>query len=248
MGGQPVVRASSAAGRWAYTLYARRGDELFVHALDTVKREAFCVDLLLQLGYGRQWGLTLARGCGCPLRAPRSSPGRRCRHEHLAGERLSLDGRGRGRGLGRVRDLAGYLDDVAVCIEDARCRSALEPRERISRMPVSSRSQPSLGRARRRVRGGSSVPPGRGSRRPVARSICGASRPCRAASHLFSVVRIRWYDGILLAALVELAVCLTSAWQKAAMAIESSTRVTASQIRISIVQARWGRMSHQMCV
>ena len=59
MGGQPVARASSAGGRWAYTLYARRGDEPFVHALDTVKREAFCIDLPLHLGYGRQWGLTL---------------------------------------------------------------------------------------------------------------------------------------------------------------------------------------------
>jgi len=59
MGGEPVARASSARGRWAYTLYARRGDEPFVHALDTVKREAFCIDLPLHLGYGRQWALRL---------------------------------------------------------------------------------------------------------------------------------------------------------------------------------------------
>lgn len=59
MGGQPVARASSAGRRWAYTLYARRGAEPFVHALDTVKREAFCIDLPLRLGYGRQWGLRL---------------------------------------------------------------------------------------------------------------------------------------------------------------------------------------------
>jgi hypothetical protein len=59
MGGQPIARASSTAGRWAYTLYARRGDEPFVHALDTVKREAFCIDLPLHFGYGRQWGLSL---------------------------------------------------------------------------------------------------------------------------------------------------------------------------------------------
>ena len=59
MGGQPVARASSRTGRWAYTLYARRGDEPFVHALDTVKREAFCIDLPLRLGYGAQWGLGL---------------------------------------------------------------------------------------------------------------------------------------------------------------------------------------------
>jgi hypothetical protein len=59
MGGQPVARASSARGRWAYTLYARRGDRPFVHALDTVRREAFCIDLALHFGYGRQWGLRL---------------------------------------------------------------------------------------------------------------------------------------------------------------------------------------------
>jgi hypothetical protein len=59
MGGQPLARASSTGGRWAYTLYARRGDRPFVHALDTVRREAFCIDLPLDLGYGRQWGLSL---------------------------------------------------------------------------------------------------------------------------------------------------------------------------------------------
>ncbi len=59
MGGVPVARASSPDGRWAYTLYARRGDHPFVHALDTAKREAFCVDLPLRLGYNRQTALRL---------------------------------------------------------------------------------------------------------------------------------------------------------------------------------------------
>jgi hypothetical protein len=62
MGGEPVARASSARGRWAYTLYARRGDEPFVHALDTVEREAFCIDLPLRLGHGGQWALGLQLG------------------------------------------------------------------------------------------------------------------------------------------------------------------------------------------
>jgi hypothetical protein len=35
MGGVPVARMTSAGGRWAYTLYARRGRAPFVHALDT---------------------------------------------------------------------------------------------------------------------------------------------------------------------------------------------------------------------
>jgi hypothetical protein len=59
MGGEPIARASSADGRWAYTLYARRGHEPFVHALDTAKRDAYCIDLPLELRYDAQWGLQL---------------------------------------------------------------------------------------------------------------------------------------------------------------------------------------------
>lgn len=59
MGGAPATRAASSDGRWAYTLYARRGHEPFVHALDTAKREAFCIDLPLRMGYDKQWSLRL---------------------------------------------------------------------------------------------------------------------------------------------------------------------------------------------
>ena len=59
MTGAPVARAASVGGRWAYTLYARRGGEPFVHALDTVKRQAYCIDLPLHLDYDRQWLLRL---------------------------------------------------------------------------------------------------------------------------------------------------------------------------------------------
>lgn len=59
MGGQPVTRATSRDGRWAYTLYARAKGEPFVHALDTARREAFCIDLPLRLGQVKQWGLRL---------------------------------------------------------------------------------------------------------------------------------------------------------------------------------------------
>ena len=62
MGGVPVARVSSPGGRWAYTLYARRGDHPFVHALDTAKREAFCIDLPLRLGFNRQSSLRLELG------------------------------------------------------------------------------------------------------------------------------------------------------------------------------------------
>jgi hypothetical protein len=45
MQGAPVTRATSADGGWAYTLYARPSGKAFVHALDTRRRAAFCIDL-----------------------------------------------------------------------------------------------------------------------------------------------------------------------------------------------------------
>ena len=45
MNGSPWARARSANGAWAYTLYAKPNGTGFVHALDTAKRRAFCVDL-----------------------------------------------------------------------------------------------------------------------------------------------------------------------------------------------------------
>jgi hypothetical protein len=45
MSGSPVTRATSADGRWAYTLYQQPGGFPFVHALDTVARTAICVGI-----------------------------------------------------------------------------------------------------------------------------------------------------------------------------------------------------------
>lgn len=59
MRGQPVTRATSPDGRWAYTLYARQKAEPFVHALDTVRREAFCIDLPFRLPQPKQMELRL---------------------------------------------------------------------------------------------------------------------------------------------------------------------------------------------
>jgi hypothetical protein len=44
MSGQPISRATSLDGRWAYTLYGG-GEEAFIHALDTEGETAACVDL-----------------------------------------------------------------------------------------------------------------------------------------------------------------------------------------------------------
>jgi hypothetical protein len=60
MTGGPVTRATTADGRWAYTLYARQNEPPFVHAIDTVKREAYCIDLPLRIGQQRQMQLRLA--------------------------------------------------------------------------------------------------------------------------------------------------------------------------------------------
>ena len=45
MRGQPLSRAASADGRWAYTLYDGAGGTPFVHALDTARGTARCIDL-----------------------------------------------------------------------------------------------------------------------------------------------------------------------------------------------------------
>jgi hypothetical protein len=45
MAGYPQARATSADGRWVYTLYANPGGYPFVHALDTTRGVAHCVGL-----------------------------------------------------------------------------------------------------------------------------------------------------------------------------------------------------------
>ena len=43
--GYAMTRATSAGGRWVYTLYQKPSGEPFVHALDTVRGVAYCIDL-----------------------------------------------------------------------------------------------------------------------------------------------------------------------------------------------------------
>jgi hypothetical protein len=62
MRGRPVTRVTSGDGRWAYTLYGRAKDEPFVHALDTARRQAFCIDLPVELTQDQQMGLGLKLG------------------------------------------------------------------------------------------------------------------------------------------------------------------------------------------
>ena len=55
MTGVPVTRTSSLDGRWAYTLYDSQ-EHPFVHALDTARRTAVCIDLD---DLPRAWGSSL---------------------------------------------------------------------------------------------------------------------------------------------------------------------------------------------
>jgi hypothetical protein len=59
MRGQPITRTTTREGSWAYTLYARAKKEPFVHALDTVNRKAYCIDLPLDLERDQQMALRL---------------------------------------------------------------------------------------------------------------------------------------------------------------------------------------------
>jgi hypothetical protein len=45
MTGYAMTRTTSANGRWVYTLYQKASGEPFVHALDTVRSAAYCIDL-----------------------------------------------------------------------------------------------------------------------------------------------------------------------------------------------------------
>ena len=45
MQGWAVSRATTADGRWDYTLYANPGGYPFIHALDTVRGVAHCIGL-----------------------------------------------------------------------------------------------------------------------------------------------------------------------------------------------------------
>lgn len=68
MRGQPLSRAMSPDGRWAYTLYDGNGKTPFVHALDTSRATARCIDLEALGGAENLWRLRLSiRGGGKQL-------------------------------------------------------------------------------------------------------------------------------------------------------------------------------------
>jgi hypothetical protein len=61
MAGYPVARATSAGGRWVYTLYARPGGTPFVHALDATRGVAHCIGIPWRGVYQNAlWGMRLS--------------------------------------------------------------------------------------------------------------------------------------------------------------------------------------------
>ena len=64
MTGMPVTRAHGPGGVWAYTLYQKPGGLPFVHALDTARRQAYCIDLPLDLRRAAQMELRLRLRAG----------------------------------------------------------------------------------------------------------------------------------------------------------------------------------------
>jgi hypothetical protein len=55
MRGYPVARATGHGGSWVYTLYNRGSGSPFIHALNTGKRFAVCIDLTWQPGSSNIW-------------------------------------------------------------------------------------------------------------------------------------------------------------------------------------------------
>jgi hypothetical protein len=69
MRGSPITRTTSRDGRWAYTLYDGAGGTPFVHALDTSRRQARCIDLPMLVGATNLWQLRIGRSAdGTALR------------------------------------------------------------------------------------------------------------------------------------------------------------------------------------
>jgi hypothetical protein len=60
MRGYPVSRATSKSGAWVYTLYSRQSGKPFIHALNTSRRFAVCIDLRWSAQFGAMWESRLA--------------------------------------------------------------------------------------------------------------------------------------------------------------------------------------------
>ena len=80
MAGWPLTRATSADGRWVYTLYTRPDGYPFVHALDTVRGVAHCVGIPWHGSQNALWRLRMSLRDGGRTLSLRRRDG----HEYLA--------------------------------------------------------------------------------------------------------------------------------------------------------------------
>src|SRR5215216_3150805 len=89
MTGKPMTRTVSSTGRWAYTLYRGSDEGPFVHALDTMKGEAVCVDLagLVQSADMRRHPRDEYRRQPTNCRGAERQPAGRHRHRDARGDR-----------------------------------------------------------------------------------------------------------------------------------------------------------------
>jgi hypothetical protein len=76
MRGQPVTRATSSDGAWAYTLYQRGQARPFIHALDTTRSAAFCIDLPWRNAAAAMWNVRLRLNGGRSLELWQPATGR----------------------------------------------------------------------------------------------------------------------------------------------------------------------------
>jgi hypothetical protein len=128
MRGNPLTRATSADGRWAYTLYDGGGATPFVHALDTVAGSAHCIDLD-----------ALSRTDLSKVRLAIAGGGRRLEIRGVPHEALNVDLRtfrvtgAHGRALGLLSIAVAVLLAAAILLARARrrrrdvLRGTLEP-------------------------------------------------------------------------------------------------------------------------
>jgi hypothetical protein len=60
MSGSPVTRASGSRTAWVYTLYAKTNGTAFIHALDTRRAQAICIELPWRRAGQSVWGVRMA--------------------------------------------------------------------------------------------------------------------------------------------------------------------------------------------
>ena len=114
MSGLPVTRATGDGGRWEYTLYQGR-EYAFIHALDTEKAEAFCIDLDgLAAPRDGLWGVKLDLDGGNARGRRRAAPAGQRRHRHSRGRDRAHATRGR---LGTRARAAGERRRRAVAVD-----------------------------------------------------------------------------------------------------------------------------------